>query len=99
MLEDALLDLTQRADVVLDPFLGSGSTLLAAHKTNRICRALELDPLYVDVSILYVDVSIRRIEAATGLNARLLETGETFAEMTQRRIAEKGLPAYGVRPA
>jgi DNA modification methylase len=86
MLEDALLDLTQRADVVLDPFLSSGSTLLAAHKTNRICSALELDPLYVDVSI-------RRIEAVTGLTARLLETGETFAEMTQRRIAEKELPA------
>lgn len=92
MLEDALLDLTQRAHVVLDPFLGSGSTLLAAHKTNRICRALELDPLYVDVSI-------RRIEAATGVTARLLETGETFAEAAQRRIAEKELPASRVRPA
>jgi len=92
MLEDALLDLTQHADVVLDPFLGSGSMLLAAHKTNRICRALELDPQYVDVSI-------RRIEAATGLTPRLIETGETFAEMTQRRIAETELPAHGVRPA
>ena len=51
MLEDALLDLTNRCDVVLDPFLGSGSTLIAAENTNRVCRGVELDPLYVDVII------------------------------------------------
>jgi DNA modification methylase len=38
MLEDALLDITNRGDIVLDPFLGSGSTLIAAEKTGRICR-------------------------------------------------------------
>ena len=37
MLEDALLDLTNRGDVVVDPFLGSGSTLIAAESTGRIC--------------------------------------------------------------
>jgi DNA modification methylase len=42
MLEDALLDLTNRGDIVIDPFLGSGSTLIAAAKTGRICRALSL---------------------------------------------------------
>ena len=46
MLEDALLDMTERGDIVLDPFLGSGSTLIAAEKTGRNCRGLELDPLY-----------------------------------------------------
>jgi DNA modification methylase len=45
---DALLDCSHRGDVVLDSFLGSGTTLLAAERTGRICRAIELDPLYVD---------------------------------------------------
>ena len=51
MLEDALLDLTNRGDIVIDPFLGSGSTLIAAEKTGRVCRGVELDPLYVDVIV------------------------------------------------
>jgi DNA modification methylase len=41
MLEDALLDLTNRAEIVIDPFLGSGSSLIAADKTGRICRGVE----------------------------------------------------------
>jgi DNA modification methylase len=81
MLEDAFLDLTRRGDVVLDPFLGSGSTLLAAHKTGRVCRGLELDPLYVDVAI-------RRFEATTGLIAKLVETGEEFGEVVKRRASD-----------
>ncbi|WP_424360744.1 DNA methyltransferase [Methylocystis parvus] len=48
MLEDALLDLAKIGDLVLDPFLGSGSTLMAAAKTGRVCPGLELDPLYAD---------------------------------------------------
>ncbi len=60
MLEDALLDLTDRGDIVINPFLGSGSTLIAAEKTDRVCRGVELDPLYVDLIV-------RRFEAATGL--------------------------------
>ena len=67
MLEDALLDLTNRSDIVIDPFL-SGSTLIAADKTGRVCRGVELDPLYVDVIV-------RRYEAATGNPAVLVETG------------------------
>jgi DNA modification methylase len=81
MLEDALLDLTNRGDVVLDPFLGSGSTLIAAEKAGRVCRGVELDPLYVDVII-------RRYEAATGEAAILFETGETFQDLAARRAAE-----------
>ena len=81
MLEDALLDLTDRGDIVIDPFLGSGSTVMAAHKTGRVCRGVELDPLYLDVIV-------RRFEAATGCAATLLETGETFEAVTARRARE-----------
>lgn len=65
MLEDALLDLTRRGEVVLDPFLGSGSTVMAAEKAGRTCRGVEIDPLYVDVAL-------RRFEAATGIKAALV---------------------------
>jgi DNA modification methylase len=81
MLEDALLDLTNRRDVVIDPFLGSGSTLIAADKTGRVCRGVELDPLYVDVIV-------RRYEAATSAPAVLVETGETFEALAARRGPE-----------
>jgi DNA modification methylase len=81
MLEDALLDLTNRGDIVIDPFLGSGSTLIAADKTGRICRGVELDPLYVDVIA-------RRYEAATCNPAVLIETGEAFDALTARRARE-----------
>jgi DNA modification methylase len=77
MLMDALLDLTNRGEIVLDPFLGSGSTLIAAQRVGRICHGVELDPLYVDVII-------RRYQAETGQSAILEETGETFAELSAR---------------
>ena len=81
MLEDALLDLTNRGDIVIDPFLGSGSTLIAAEKTGRVCRGVELDSLYVDVIA-------RRYDAATGNPAILVETGETFDLLAARRSRE-----------
>jgi DNA modification methylase len=81
MLEDALLDLTNRGEIVLDPFLGSGSTLIAANKAGRVCRGVELDPLYVDVIV-------RRYEATTGKASILIETGETFQELAARRAME-----------
>ena len=81
MLEDALLDLSNRSDIVIDPFLGSGSTLIAADKTGRLCRGIELDPLYVDVIV-------RRYEAATGNPVVLIETGEAFDLLAARRSGE-----------
>jgi len=81
MLEDALLHLTERNEIVIDPFLGSGSTLIAAEKTGRVRQGVELDPLYVDVIV-------RRFEAVTGLAATLVETGESFAALGARRVAE-----------
>jgi DNA modification methylase len=83
MLQDALIDLTNRGDIVLDPFLGSGSTLIAAENTGRICCGIELDPLYVDVIV-------RRYEAETGAAAILVESGETFEKVAARRRNEEG---------
>jgi DNA modification methylase len=79
MLVDALHDLTNRGDIVLDPFLGSGSTLMAAESTDRCCRGVELDPLYIDVIL-------RRYENETGESAILEETGETFDELREKRL-------------
>lgn len=81
MLQDALLDLTNKGDIVIDPFLGSGSTLLAAESVNRRCRGVELDPLYVDLVI-------QRFERTFGKSAVLLETGETYAQLAERRRHE-----------
>jgi DNA modification methylase len=81
MLEDALFDMTERGDTVLDPFLGSGSTLIAAEKTGRRCRGVELDPLYVDVIL-------RRYEAVTRRQGILEKTGETYAQLAERRQCE-----------
>jgi hypothetical protein len=62
-------------------FLGSGSCLIAAHKTGRICRSIEFDPLYFGVIV-------RCYEAATGNDAVLIETGEPFKEVAARRERE-----------
>lgn len=80
MLEDALLDVTLRGDIVIDPFAGSGSTLVAAEATGRVCRAVEIDGLYCDLII-------RRWQAMTGQEATLVVTGKTFQETTQARTA------------
>jgi DNA modification methylase len=82
LLADALLDVTARGDIVIDPFLGSGSTLVAAEKTGRRCRGVEIDPLYVDVII-------RRYQAETGREAILEATGETFTALAARRRDER----------
>jgi DNA methylase len=85
-----LLDLSNRSDIVVDPFLGSGSTLIAAEKAGRVCRGVELD-------LLYVGVIVRRYQTATGNRAVLVETGETFESMALRR-ARKALPCLGPDP-
>jgi DNA methylase/ParB/Sulfiredoxin domain len=62
LVADAILDCSQRGDVVLDAFLGSGSTLIACERSGRICRGIEIDPLYVDTAI-------RRWQKHTGATA------------------------------
>ena len=78
LVADAILDCSARGDIVLDSFLGSGTTLLAAERVGRICHAIELDPLYVDTAI-------RRWERLTGEIATLEETGESFQELEVKR--------------
>jgi DNA modification methylase len=80
MVSDAILDCTRRNDIVLDPFLGSGTTLLAAERTGRRCFGIELDPIYVDTVI-------ERWQRMTGHRA-LSPFGETFESIhAKRRIA------------
>jgi DNA modification methylase len=74
LIADALLDCSSRGDIVLDPFLGSGSTLMAAERTGRICRGIEIDPLYVDITI-------RRWQRMTGERAIHVVSGVEFAAL------------------
>jgi len=74
MVADAILDCTARGDIVLDGFLGSGTTVIAAERTGRRCFGLELDPLYVDTIV-------RRWQAYTGEQARLASSGRSFNEL------------------
>jgi DNA modification methylase len=78
LVADAILDCTVRGDTVLDPFLGSGTTLIAAERTGRRCCAIEIDPLYVDCAI-------RRWQAFTGDQARHVQTGRPFDELGEER--------------
>jgi DNA modification methylase len=75
---DAIKDCSRRGEIVLDAFSGSGTTIIAAHKCRRKARAIELDPLYVDVAI-------RRWQTYTGQSATMAITSETFAEVEERR--------------
>lgn len=77
LVADAIKDCSRRSQVVLDPFIGSGTTIIAAEKTGRRSCGIELDPAYVDVAI-------RRFEAFTGVEAINAETSETFAQTTKR---------------
>lgn len=81
MIIDAIRDTSKRGEIVLDPFGGSGSTLIAAHKTGRHARLIEYEPNYCAVTI-------RRWEKLARGKARLESTGETFADVFARRSAE-----------
>lgn len=74
MIADAIKDCSKRGDIVLDPFGGSGSTLIAAEKTGRFARLIELEPKYCDVTI-------KRWQDLTGLDAIHAESGKTFNEL------------------
>jgi DNA modification methylase len=83
MIRDAILDASNRDDLVLDPFGGSGTTLLAADAVSRRARLVELDPLYCDVIV-------RRAEQALGVVATLAASGRSFTEVTEERAVSHG---------
>lgn len=79
LVADAILDSTQRNQIVLDPFLGSGTTILAAERMKRRCFGIEIDPLYVDTAI-------KRWQEMTGREARHTN-GESFNALKDSRRA------------
>jgi 16S rRNA G966 N2-methylase RsmD len=78
LVADAMKDCSRRNRLVLDPFAGSGTVLIAAERTGRRARALEIDPHYVDVAV-------RRWEAYTGKAVIQATTGSTFEEISEER--------------
>jgi len=78
LVSDAIRDVSHRGQVVLDIFGGSGTTLIAAEKTGRCARLIELDPIYCDVII-------RRWERLTGKHAMLFDTDQAFESIKAAR--------------
>ena len=81
LVADAIKDVTRRGEIVLDGFGGSGTTLIAAERTGRVARLVELDPLYCDVIC-------RRYEARTGRPAQLGGTEQIFSDVAIARADE-----------
>lgn len=82
MVADAILDCTARGELVLDAFLGSGTTLTAAERVGRVCGGIEIDPLYVDVAI-------RRWQKYTGEDAVHATTCKRFDEIERESSNSK----------
>lgn len=81
LVADAILDCTKRNDIVIDPYLGSGTTILAAERTGRRCHAIEID-------VRYVDTAVRRWERLTKQEAKDIN-GKTFAQTRSDRGADQ----------
>jgi DNA modification methylase len=80
LIADAIKDSTARGALVLDPFLGSGTAVIAAERTGRVCYGLELDALYVDALI-------RRWQRRTKREAIHVESGESFGARENSKIS------------
>lgn len=78
MLRDAILDVTKRGDLVLDCFLGSGSTLIAVEQSKRICYGIEFEPLYIDTII-------RRYQNLFAIDAIHVQSGKTYSEILAQK--------------
>jgi DNA modification methylase len=81
LVADAIMDGSARADIVLDAFLGSGSSVIAAERVGRRCYGLEIDPLYADIVV-------RRWQAFSGECARHQSSGRFFNDLAAE--VEKG---------
>jgi len=81
LVADAIKDCSSRRQIILDPFAGSGTTVIAAEKTGRRAYALELDPIYCDTII-------RRWEAHTGKQAVHTSSGLSFEATEEQRKTE-----------
>jgi DNA modification methylase len=80
---DALRDCSKRGQIVLDPFAGFGTTMIAAERTGRRARLIEIDPAYCDLIV-------RRWQIITGKSAQLAKSSQTFAELKARRLDAGG---------
>lgn len=78
MIRDAILDVTNLHDIVLDSFLGSGSTLIACEQIERTCFGIELEPKYIDTTI-------RRFQNLFGIDAVNISNGKTYNELLQEK--------------
>jgi DNA modification methylase len=76
LVADAIMDCSGRGDVVLDAFLGSGTTIIAAERTGRSCYGIEVDPVYVDTIV-------RRWQAFTGQSAIHTVLDRTFTALEE----------------
>lgn len=90
LMRRAILNNTRIGEVVYDPFLGSGTTLAAAHTTERVCCGVDIDPRYVDLAVL-------RWQKLSGKQAILESTEQTFEATRQARI--EVLPVLGATEA
>ena len=84
LIQDAILDASNRGEIVSDCFLGSGSSLIACEKAKRVCYGIEYEPLYIDTTI-------RRWQELTGKKAIRLVDGKQYDEL----VAQKQEVSYG----
>jgi DNA modification methylase len=86
MIADAIQDCSRRGDLILDPFCGSGTILLAAERAGRAARAIEIDPCYCDLAI-------RRWQGRTGQSAVHADTGTSFADCENKILRQNNSEA------
>ena len=90
LIADLIRDCSRRNGIIIDPFGGAGTTALAAERTGRIARVVELDPLYVDVAV-------RRWQKITGIPVRHIETGRTFADVEALHDVSSHTPTRSIK--
>jgi DNA modification methylase len=92
LVADAIRDCSKRGDLVLDPFSGSGTTIIAAEVTGRRAHAIEYEGKYVDVAV-------RRWQTFTGKHAILAETRQTFEALEEERLSTTASAHFAAREA